>query len=209
MVTSKTEEPAIRHPDVASAVAAVMGEMSPIKKGERYQSKSGAGYSYRGIEQVTAALQPLLSKHGLVFYPHAELVETREILVNNNPWTDSFVRVTYDISVAGSSDKEQVVVYGIGRDNSDKGVNKAMTQAFKYCLLQVFCISDRTDDGDAEVHETQAFIPRERINDEIAGLSAGDLSKHLHDAGLSLGGTAEERALRLRAHINEIVEKEG
>ena len=38
--------------------------------------------------------------------------------------------------------------HALGRDNSDKGVNKAMTQAYKYMLLQVLCIGDRKDDAD-------------------------------------------------------------
>ena len=42
---------------------------------------------------------------------------------------------------------------GIGRDNSDKGANKAATQAYKYLLLHLFAIGDRTDDSDATSYD--------------------------------------------------------
>jgi hypothetical protein len=41
----------------------------------------------------------------------------------------------------------------IGRDNSDKGTSKCMTQAFKYALLQTLCIGDAKDDADGTTHE--------------------------------------------------------
>jgi hypothetical protein len=50
----------------------------------------------------------------------------------------------------------EATVVGIGRDNSDKGANKALTQAFKYALIQVLCIADAKDDGDGSTHEADA-----------------------------------------------------
>jgi predicted nucleic acid-binding Zn-ribbon protein len=40
-------------------------------------------------------------------------------------------------------------IFAVGRDNADKGANKCMTQAFKYLLLQLLCVSDSKDDTDA------------------------------------------------------------
>ena len=45
---------------------------------------------------------------------------------------------------------------GIGRDHTDKGANKAQTQAFKYLLMHLFCVSDPKDDGDSHDY-TEAF----------------------------------------------------
>ena len=83
------------------------------------------------------------------------------ITVNGNPWTDTFLEVQY--RVYGPGGKEDAITVGpllaIGRDNSDKGANKAMTQAFKYALLQVLCISDKKDDGDQASHATDSRMP--------------------------------------------------
>jgi hypothetical protein len=42
---------------------------------------------------------------------------------------------------------------GIGRDNSDKGANKAATAAWKYLLLHLFAIGDRADDSDGHDYD--------------------------------------------------------
>ena len=42
---------------------------------------------------------------------------------------------------------------GLGRDNSDKGYNKASTAAFKNLLLRLLCIGDPRDDTDGHVVE--------------------------------------------------------
>jgi len=86
---------------------------------------------------------------------------TREIQVNSKPWTDESMIVTYRVyGPGGPGDYIEVATPAIGRDNSDKGANKCMTQAFKYALLQVLCIADEKDDGDQasyEADEPDAF----------------------------------------------------
>lgn len=147
---------------VIEAIAAVMGELPAISKGDRASDQQG-GYSYRGIESITSHLQPLLAKNGLVFVPKVVGREVREISVGNppKPWTDTILTVRYrcwfsndqkaDLGpgVPGHDYIDVGPVVGIGRDGADKGANKAMSQAFKYALLQTFMISDKADDGDS------------------------------------------------------------
>ncbi len=150
----------VKTPDnVVAALAAVMRDMPGIGKG----GKSQQGYSYRGIEQITAAIQPLLAKHSVVFIPRVLSVETTEVTVNGKPWTDERLRVEY--TVYGPGGVEDCIkvgpVLGIGRDNSDKGANKAMSQAYKYALLQTLCIGDAKDDGDQQTHESDSRRPQQ------------------------------------------------
>jgi hypothetical protein len=140
-----TAEPA----NIQTALAAVMGELPAIGK-ERHQG-DGIQYAYRGIEQVTREVQGLFAKHGVVVVPLVDHVDVREIVVNGKPWTDTTLGVTYTLTGPDGSSLTARTV-GIGRDNSDKGANKAMTQAFKYLLLQVLCISDAKDDADGQTH---------------------------------------------------------
>lgn len=131
------------------ALARVMGELPAIGK-ERHQG-DGIQYAYRGIEQVTREVQGLFAKHGVVVAPLVDHLDVREIVVNGKPWTDTTLGVTYTLTGPDGSSLTARTV-GIGRDNSDKGANKAMTQAFKYLLLQVLCISDAKDDTDGQTH---------------------------------------------------------
>lgn len=144
--------------NVVEALARVMRDLPGIGKDSNAAAAQG-GYSYRGIEAITRAVSPLLAKHGVVFAPQVhEWQQPRELMVNNKPWTDERLAVTYRVYGPGGRDDyiEVGPIPAIGRDNSDKGTNKCMTQAFKYALTQALCIGDGKDDGDNSTHEADA-----------------------------------------------------
>ena len=133
---------------VHQAIARVMGDMDAVGKNQRAPEKAG-GYQYRGIEAVTAALRKLCAQHGVVIWPVARVVDAQPAPGMNPGWYDWRVEVTYSVAGPdGSLLEPPPVTYGIGRDNSDKGINKAMTQAFKYLLLQLFMVADDAHDAD-------------------------------------------------------------
>jgi hypothetical protein len=136
---------------IGAAVARVMAELPAIGK-DQSASQAQGGYAYRGIEQITRHVQGLFAKHGVVVVPAVRSIETRELLVNQKPWTDTTLIVDYTLVGPDGSTLHATTV-GIGRDNADKGANKAMTQAFKYLLLQLLCISDAKDDADGTTVE--------------------------------------------------------
>lgn len=141
--------------NVITALSAVMAELPGIGKTERSQQ----GYQYRGIEAITAAAQPLFAKHGVVFTPHVEGRRVKEFQLGKGTWTEDELVVRYTVyGPGGPEDKIEVgPIFGLGRDNSDKGAVKAMTQAYKYALLQTLCIGDSLDDADGErAHEADA-----------------------------------------------------
>jgi hypothetical protein len=136
--------------NVTEALSRVMAELPGIGKDERADPRQG-GYPYRGIEAITRQVQPLLARHGVVFAPHVHSHEVVDIEVNGKPWTDTRLLVSYSVfGPAGPDDRIEVgPILAIGRDSADKGANKCMTQAFKYLLLQLLCVSDSKDDADA------------------------------------------------------------
>lgn len=140
--------------NVVQALAAVMSELPAIGKTGQASASQG-GYAYRGIEAITKHAQGLFAKHGVVFVPKVLEHEVVDIVVGGKPWTDTRLLVAYDVFGPGGAEDRIMVgpLLGIGRDNADKGANKAMTQAFKYALLQVLCISDAKDDADGSTHE--------------------------------------------------------
>ncbi len=143
---------------VTQAIAKVMTELPAIGKGGKSDPSQG-GYAYRGIEQITSAAQRLFGAHGVVFVPEVVKTEVKEITVASKPWTDTFLQVVYHVYGPGGDSIDVGPLFAIGRDNSDKGSNKAMTQAFKQALLQVLCISDSKDDSDGQSHEADEREP--------------------------------------------------
>lgn len=143
-------EPEALPGNVIAALARVMHELPGIGKDSKAAEQQG-GYAYRGIEAITAGAQRLLGRYGVVFVPEVLDVDTRDLVVNGKPWTDTVLRVRYRVFGPGGLEDHVDVgpLVAIGRDNSDKGANKAMTQAFKYALLQVLCIGDPKDDADS------------------------------------------------------------
>lgn len=143
--------------NVVAALAAVMTDLPAIGKDQQASPQQG-GYAYRGIEQITQHTQALFAKYRVVFVPRVVHYEIRDVVVNGKPWTDTVELVEYDVfGPGGIGDKITVgPVLAIGRDNSDKGANKCLTQAFKYALLQALCISDAKDDADGSTHEADA-----------------------------------------------------
>lgn len=137
-----------RRLSVQEAIAHVMAELPNIGKGE----KSPEGYGYRGIEAVTKHVQPLFAKYGVVIAPRARVTDVRPSPAMKDGWTDTFLEVGWTITGPdGSSIQAQTT--GIGRDRSDKGANKAQTQAYKYLLLHLLCIADGKDDSDGQTYE--------------------------------------------------------
>jgi len=179
----------IRHPDVLPvqvALANIMAELPAIGK-DSQMGTGQYGYSYRGIETITAHLQPLLAKHGVVIIPRSTLVSITPALDAKPGWQDVILSVEWTI-VGPDGTELTANTIGIGRDNSDKGANKAQSQAYKYALLQIFAISDRNDDSDgidyahaAEPEPTAIEILYEQVK-ATAGTEIGKGLKALAEA---------------------------
>lgn len=160
-------------PHVVEALRRVMRDLPGIGKDQQASQQQG-GYAYRGIEQITQHTQGLFAKHGIVFAPRVVHFEIRDVVVNQKPWTDTVELVEYD--VYGPQGIEDKIVVGpilaIGRDNSDKGANKCLTQAYKYALLQALSISDAKDDADGTTHEADAATRPTISRDEMDAIQA-------------------------------------
>lgn len=151
------------HPHVVAALAAIQDDFrNPEKLTPQERARRGLGggdtgvnYAYRGIDQIEREVQRLCGLHGVVISPVAvNDVEIREVTINNRPWTDSTIRVTWRVmGPGGIEDSFTGESIGWGRDNADKGYNKAFTSARKNFLLALFHIGDPADDSDGHTHE--------------------------------------------------------
>ncbi len=136
--------------NVIEALNRVMAELPGIGKDERAKPEQG-GYAYRGIEAITREVQPLFARYGVLLVPSVQAHEVEHVEVGSKPWTDTRLLVSYTAYGPGGPDDRIEVgpILAIGRGGADKGANKAMTQAYKYALLQLLAVSDAKDDGDA------------------------------------------------------------
>lgn len=141
---------------VYQAINAVQADIGKdgIAKGRMAQG-FGAGYAFRGIDDVYAALSPLLAKHGLVIIPRClERIESQRSSGNNKILYFVAVKMEFDFISAEDGSKHTACTYGEAMDSGDKATNKAMSIAYKYACFQTFAIPTEGDnDPDATVHE--------------------------------------------------------
>jgi hypothetical protein len=125
---------------VYQAMARVIAAMPAVPKEHEGPEKQGS-YKYRGIEDVVGAAKTLLAHEGIVITPHAKLLEVRP--GGSGGWACWVVEFTWQITgPRGDHIEPAPVTIGVGYDNTDKGVNKAQTQAFKYMLTAVLLVND-------------------------------------------------------------------
>ncbi len=146
--------------NVITALAKVQAEIGGIGK---TRPKDGQlGYAYRGIDAIASEAQPLFGREGIVIVPTETMItNTVDLTINGKPWVDVFVRVEWTIyGPGGVQDCITATTFGVGRDNSDKSVNKAATQAFKNLMLRILCIGDPQDDADQPQHQNNVTDSR-------------------------------------------------
>ena len=164
-MTTKTEPVQAPPSNVIAALARVQFEIGGIEKLTPAQRKKlgisggsedgkGITYAYRGIDQVTAAAQPLFGEYGIVIAPGKIVSHDVEIVTvgqNKNEWDNVTMLVRWSIyGPGGGDDMIEAETLGEGRDNSDKGVNKAYTGAYKNLMLKLLSIGDPSEDPDTE-----------------------------------------------------------
>ena len=145
----------MNNPKVYAAISKVMGEIgrTGISK-DRKNLKQG--YAFRGIDDVYNALSALLSSSGLCILPRVTSREVTERATKDGSGTLFYVvlGMEFDIVCAEDGSKHTIAVSGEAMDSGDKATNKAMSAAFKYACMQVFCIpTEGNPDADLDTHE--------------------------------------------------------
>lgn len=127
--------------NIYQAINGVMKDIGAVGKNKKNEQQR---YMYRGIDDVMTALSPALQEHGVFVLPEV-LDQTREVKTGVNKSGQettllySIVKVKYTFTALDGTSVTAVVM-GEGMDSGDKATNKAMSAAYKYALLQTFCI---------------------------------------------------------------------
>jgi hypothetical protein len=141
-------------PAVYAAIRDVMADIGQtgIAKGRKNQQQ---GYNFRGIDDVYNELNSLLSKHSLVIVPR---ILTRDVVERQTQKGGALFYVTveaeFDLISAKDGSKHTVRTLGEAMDSGDKATNKAMSAAYKYAAMMLFCIPTEGDnDADFQTHD--------------------------------------------------------
>lgn len=147
-------------PDVYRAIAYVMKEIGKdgISKDRKNQQQ---GYSFRGIDEVMNALNPILADAALVIMPRMmSRTQDERTTAKGGVLFYVVVEAQFDFVSAKDGSMHTAAMYGEAMDSADKATNKAMSAALKYACLQVFCIpTEGMEDADETTH---APVPKQQ-----------------------------------------------
>lgn len=138
-------------PAIYAAMVGVMGDVGHVAK---TKNNTQQGYKFRGIDDIYAALQGPLVKHGVFCVPTVleQTVRERESH-KGGTLIYTTLKVSHRFYAKDGSSVEAVTV-GEAMDSGDKSSNKAMSAALKYAFLEVFCIPTEGDnDSENQTHE--------------------------------------------------------
>lgn len=160
----------------SEALAEVMRRVRPIAKGRQADARVG-GYSFRGIDDVYAALHDLFAEVGLVCLPSTieREREQRPRLSGEGANYVTHVRVRLRF-LAQDGTSEELDAWGEGADTGDKSTGKAYSQAMKSALLAAFLIpTEASSQDDPDVTNSASSRPWTAEEQQRAGtaLDAG------------------------------------
>lgn len=112
-------------------------------------------YLFRGIDDVFNAMSPILAEVGLNIIPsvidrHTNAVQAK----SGGHMYHTILTVEYTLVSSIDGTTHKTIMQGESMDRSDKSINKAFQQAYKYMCLQLFCVPlDSKYDADEETLE--------------------------------------------------------
>lgn len=140
---------------IYAKIANILKETKAITKSEKNQQQ---GFKFRGIDNVMNELHELFAKNDVFI-----LQEVKNFTTENRPTKsgglNTFTRATITFRYM-TTDGSYVETTNVGEamDSGDKGMNKAMSIALKYSLLQMFLIpTEEQKDPDATTPEDTDF----------------------------------------------------
>jgi hypothetical protein len=169
-------------PKVYAAISKVMAEIGRIGI-SKDRSNQQQGYKFRGIDDTYNAMSPLLAMAGLCVLPRVTKREVTERATKSGGVLFYVaLDVEFDLCCAEDGSKHTIAVSGEAMDSGDKATNKAMSAAFKYACMQVFCIpTEGNPDADSETHEVapRGVDPRGDMGQNVDPAKVTAAVKHM------------------------------
>lgn len=153
--------------NIYKAINHVMKAVPSISKGRENRQQ---GYNFRGIDDIYNALNEHLAMAG-VFVTSEVLAHSREERETSKGTVLIYSILTVKFTFyAEDGSFVQSTMIGEGMDTGDKSSNKAMSTAYKYAFMQLFCIpTEEPKDSENDSHEVktnQVINQYNKLNNE-------------------------------------------
>lgn len=141
---------------IIEALSKVMEDVRSVRKVERNEQQK---FLFRGIDAVMNAVGPALRKHGVVIVPEV-LEHSIAGSQTSTGKTVNVCRVKVQYTFYGpGGDSITATVPGESMDSGDKATAKAMSVAYRTCLLQALTLPTDEADPDQDVYEAPVSKP--------------------------------------------------
>lgn len=141
--------------EIFKKIPIIMSEIGAIGKDRKNAQQ---GYAFRGIDDVYAAVNSVLAKHGVFCVPTIlKMVREERQSQKGGILLYTILDVQYRFYASDGSFFDCVTV-GEAMDSGDKSCNKAMSAAQKYAFLQVFSIP--TEEPKDTEHESHTVVSK-------------------------------------------------
>src|SRR5262245_27517793 len=132
---------------VKSLAAKLVEIRKSLGKVEKTKRNPHFGYTYVGMEQLNALLEPKLSEHNIFLSTSVVTIDVRYGEAKEGVFASVVTEHTF---IDGDSDERLVLrSTGLGWDAGDKATPKSITSSNKALLKSNFMISDEADDPEA------------------------------------------------------------
>lgn len=165
--------------NIYESIAAVLADVGTVGKDGFNTAQK---FKYRSVEAVMNALNPALAKHKVFIVP--QVLSQKQEERTNRSGGSSFhflLNVKFTFYAEDGSSIEAITI-GEASDSGDKGVNKAMSAAFKYACFQTFCIptEDVVEDADKNTPDESypAMATREQCEKLLAELARTGIGRN-------------------------------
>ncbi len=137
--------------NVQQAITAVMEDVRAVGKNDRNTQQN---FNFRGIDAVVNALSPVMKKHGVSIRPSGVLSTEYLPFTSKSGSLGVSCRLVVEYTFSGpDGDEVKAVVASEANDHGDKSTPKAMSVAYRTCLLQAFALPTTDTDPDAETYD--------------------------------------------------------
>ena len=138
---------------VYQSIRSVASELSKRGIGKNRKNQQ-QGYMFRGIDDLYNELAPVLVENNLVILPNHL---SRSVSERPNKTGDSLIFTVVletEFTFLNTEDNSfhTIKIFGEAMDSADKATNKAMSVAYKYAMIQAFCIPIVGEENEADSH---------------------------------------------------------
>jgi hypothetical protein len=193
--------------NIYMAINAIMQEIEAIGKNKKNQQQ---GYSFRGIDDMYNALQPLFKKNA-VFITSNVLESKREErqTAKGGVLIYTIAKCQFKFFTTDGSFIESVLE-GEAMDSGDKSTNKAMSTALKYALMQMFLIpTEEKLDTEYDTHEVTPKTPKAEPQPSEVDLLARKAYTSVDDLLMVLDSCESIGQLNTLYHMNSKLVEEN